>query len=451
MTVGRKSARAPQVDAVVAGGGIAGCAAAAALAEAGLSVLVVEPGQHADRRLSGELLHPPGLLGLKALGFVPPQAGPGAAAIRGFCVFHDQGGSDAPTTLPYPCDGATGLAMDHGALRKALTLQLRGRPGVTLLEGARVIDLDLADLTAPVAILRQGDETSRIAARIIVAADGAASQVRARAGIGHRRRPLSTLLGFLADRAALPVVDHGHLFLGAARPALAYAIGSDRARVMFDLPLGSADTRRDWLEAAVAALPLSLRDAMDPADLGAGLSYVSHEVSVETAARGRVMLVGDAAGSCHPLTATGMTVAVTDGLCLQAALRACPGSPDRALALYRRRRRTAQRARRLLAGGLYEAFSVADPSALLMRRGLQRYWQADARARAASMALLAMMDVRFASAVREMLRVALHGAAADQSGRSGAVQALLPLREPRLVLGAAALMVRHMQAALWAR
>ncbi|WP_298957584.1 FAD-dependent oxidoreductase, partial [uncultured Methylobacterium sp.] len=147
-------------DAVVAGAGIAGCAAAAALAEAGLTVLVVEPGQRAERRLSGELLHPPGLLGLKALGFVPPLAGREAAAIHGFCVFHDRGGGDAPTTLSYPGDAAAGLAMDHGTLRDALTGQLRGRAGVTLLEGARVTGLDLADPEAPVAVLRPGPEGS---------------------------------------------------------------------------------------------------------------------------------------------------------------------------------------------------------------------------------------------------------------------------------------------------
>ena len=40
---------------IVAGGGIAGAATAAALAEFGWSVLIVEPGQRADRRLAGEV------------------------------------------------------------------------------------------------------------------------------------------------------------------------------------------------------------------------------------------------------------------------------------------------------------------------------------------------------------------------------------------------------------
>ena len=62
-------ARPGRYDAVVAGAGVAGSVAAAVLAGEGLSVLVVEPGQHAERRLAGELLHPPGLSGLRSLGF----------------------------------------------------------------------------------------------------------------------------------------------------------------------------------------------------------------------------------------------------------------------------------------------------------------------------------------------------------------------------------------------
>ena len=57
----------------------------------------------------------------------------------------------------------------------------------------------------------------------------------------------------------------------------------------------------------------------------------------------------------------------------------------------------------------------------MLRRGLERYWRDDARGRAASMALLAMMDVRLGSAVREMVAVIRHGMPLGQAG---------PLRRP---------------------
>ena len=46
-----------EVDVLVAGGGIAGTAIAAALSEFGYEVLVVEPGMDGSKRLAGELIH----------------------------------------------------------------------------------------------------------------------------------------------------------------------------------------------------------------------------------------------------------------------------------------------------------------------------------------------------------------------------------------------------------
>lgn len=54
-----------RVDVLIAGGGVAGAAAAAALSQLGLQVLVIEPGPAQGRRLAGELIHPPGIEGLR--------------------------------------------------------------------------------------------------------------------------------------------------------------------------------------------------------------------------------------------------------------------------------------------------------------------------------------------------------------------------------------------------
>ena len=57
-------------DVIIAGGGIAGTAAAAALAQLNYRVLVVEPGLDHTRRLAGELIHPPGVAALRDLGLL---------------------------------------------------------------------------------------------------------------------------------------------------------------------------------------------------------------------------------------------------------------------------------------------------------------------------------------------------------------------------------------------
>ena len=84
------------VDVVIAGGGIAGFAAAASLREFGWSALVVEPGQRAERRLAGELIHPPGMAGLVDLNLCDNDGLPGAVPIRGFQPECDTGAAAIP-------------------------------------------------------------------------------------------------------------------------------------------------------------------------------------------------------------------------------------------------------------------------------------------------------------------------------------------------------------------
>ena len=433
-------------DAIVVGAGVAGSVAAAALAGQGLSILMVEPGQRTERRLAGELLHPPALSGLRDLGFSVPARAEQAVRIQGFAVFHASAAADEPTILPYGAGGCAGLALSHGLLRSELASQAAALAGVNVLHGARVTALDVSRPGELLATIRGEGERSVVRARIVIAADGAASAVRGMAGIGHRRRRLSTLVGLLAPRDSLPHPGYGHLFLGAPAPALAYEIGGDDVRVMFDLP-GGTEAGNGIPAEYSAALPPALR--AEVAQGRQALRYNSQEVTVECVARGRVALVGDAGGSCHPLTATGMTVAITDGLALRAALREKPGDLGAALARYGRRRRAAHRTRRLIASALYETCSGSGPELLVLRRGLERYWRDDARGRAASMALLAMMDVRLRSAVREMVAVIRHGMPRSPNESWAAPQALL--HRSRLTIGLSRMVARHVGEALRAR
>src|SRR5262249_9570181 len=61
--------RLVNVDVLIAGGGPAGCSAAAALSELGLRVLVADAGIDRTKQLAGELLHPSGVRDLERLGF----------------------------------------------------------------------------------------------------------------------------------------------------------------------------------------------------------------------------------------------------------------------------------------------------------------------------------------------------------------------------------------------
>ncbi|RYZ43597.1 MAG: hypothetical protein EOO71_02895 [Myxococcaceae bacterium] len=103
------------VDVVVVGGGPAGCAAAAALADLKLSVLQVDAGVDRHKQLAGERLHPTGVRDLRVLGLGAVVDAWRSETVRGFAV-HFQ--APARTiTLPYG-KGVTGLSLEHCAHKR---------------------------------------------------------------------------------------------------------------------------------------------------------------------------------------------------------------------------------------------------------------------------------------------------------------------------------------------
>ena len=396
------------VDAVVAGGGVAGSAAAAALEALGWSVLLIDPGQDAGRRLAGELIHPAGVDGLRALGLLGESGLAAAVRLDGFAVFPDAR-VDQCVHLPYRATGAGGkvaMALDHVRIIETLLATLAARSAVSVLRGARVVELDNTG-ELPVVRFERGGGSETVRCRLVVAADGASSSVRGLAGIRHRRRREALITGCVVYGSLLPFADRAHVF-AARGPVLAYGIGGDRVRVLLNQPLGSAQTPLSTTE--LEGVPEPLRAAIADAMAGGPIMrFTSTNLAVETVTRGRVVTVGDAAGSCHPITASGMTMSIEDACRLAAALRRSGGEVQAALESYARQRQARQRARVLLATTLHEVLGGSAPEMRLMRAGLIRYWRARPRARAASMALLGMQDLRVRSILGEMLLVALAG------------------------------------------
>jgi 2-polyprenyl-6-methoxyphenol hydroxylase-like FAD-dependent oxidoreductase len=433
-------------DVIIAGGGVAGISAAVALKEFGWSVLIVEPGQHLTRRLGGELIHPSGVAVLGELGISSSDGLPGCASITGFVVFPPRGIHDVPIALPY-AEGR-GIALEHASIHAALLHSGRALPYVEMLDG-RVVGIESEEPRVVVAV-RQKSGERKLYCRMMIAADGASSVVRRYAGIPYTRKPVSTITGYLISGENLPVEKAGHVFIGSLAPLLVYEIGGGRARVLFDQPVSQAHMPSPLHRAQIAeSIPhAALRAEVNDALAGqSGLSFVCADVLVSAAARGRVALVGDAGGSCHPLTATGMTAGITDALRLRQALREAHGDIPAALALYAQRRREPQRTRLLVASTLHQVCSGTSPELQLIRTGLIRYWIRGARERRTSMAILAMKDVRMLSALREMLLVVLHGLAAGlHRGSDSRFPAAL-----QLGAGLAGVVIRQMAFAMRAR
>jgi hypothetical protein len=127
-------------------------------------------------------------------------------------------------------------------------------------------------------------------------------------------------------------------------------------------------------------------------------------ISTSRCAAPGVVLVGDAGGCAHPLTASGMTNAMNDVLTL-AELLGERGAGDDALNEYQRRRYDFVRMRELFTDALYEVFRGQDDGSKALQQGVFKYWRSSQRAQRSSMDILSGEEVRVSRFVVEYSRV----------------------------------------------
>ena len=400
------------VDVLIAGGGVAGVATAAALSQLGLDILIVEPGPSFGRRLAGELIHPPGIDGLRQLGLLD-DASPLGSEVKGFAVFPSNGeeGQDG-MVLPYGEIGGkqqAGWAIEHSLLKEHMLEKALALPGVSARIGARVTALEGDGPYTAVVSSEEGE--TRIEARLIIAADGPMSQLRKMAGITHDTQRYSGMMGAEVDDSHLPHTHYGNIFLNPSGVAYAYAIGNGRARVMFEV-LRDADSKES-ITTHLSFFPDGLREAVEQhLAENKPLAAANYCIIPQTSVKSNFALVGDARGCCHPLTASGITAAVKDAQILRDSLRKTQrdGQFDFAAALkrYARVGDRLQLTRRTLAEELREAFLAQTPEARLLNQCIFSYWRNSPAGRMRSMALLSTLDSSIFSLATQYAMVALH-------------------------------------------
>lgn len=397
------------VDVLIAGGGVAGAAVAAALSRLGLSILIIEPGPSHGRRLAGELIHPSGIAGLCDLGLLDQPSDLGAN-VEGFAIFpfsSDEG--PGPVLLPYSEAHGTqrhGVAIEHDVLKQHLLEKVSGFEGVRVWRGARVSGIeDDSDSLATATVQSESGET-RIQARLIIGADGPMSQVRKMVGITHETQRYSGMMGVELDDTHLPNKGYGNIFLNPAGVSYAYAIGRGRARVMFEV-LKGADYRES-IQTHLSLFPPSFREDIENViALSKPLAAPNFCIIPAKSVKNHVALVGDARGCCHPLTASGITAAVKDALILRDALRDTRLDFAAALRRYARIGNRLQLTRRTLAEELREAFLAQTEETTLLSQCIFSYWRTNPVGRVRSMALLSMRDTSIISLAGQYALVGL--------------------------------------------
>lgn len=377
---------------------------AAALAARGMTVTVLESHLGHDPRFRGELIHPRGVRALDSLGLKAPLLKAGGVPVKGFAVSPGSGAD--LLLLPYVRSWGEGIGIDHHAMVKALRDEVGNRPRVTLRQGQPVTEVIEEDGRVAGVRLRNGDE---IRARLTIAADGRQSRVRRSLGLDPEIQLLSYTVAATVRGPKLPWRGFGHVFLGAPGPILAYPYGEDMIRLCIDVPLnapkGREGMRRFVREQFAECVQQPLRDAMlesvenDPFE-----GCATHAVYTQACAVPGAVLIGDAGGCSHPLTATGMTAAMND-ITVLADEVGRRGPTDDALKSYQRRRYRFVRARELFTEALYEVFRAHDPGSESLKSGTFDYWRKSRRARDVSMGILSGEDSRPRTFMAEYARV----------------------------------------------
>lgn len=354
-------------DILIVGGGMVGASLGAALAGSGRRVGILEarpygtPGQPSyDDRSTALALGSRHLL--DRLGVWPALSAEAApithihVSDRGhFGVAHIDAAEQGVRALGY--------VVPNRALGAALLPVLEGAAGVELIAPAEVADIEQDD-DGVVVRLAGGVPFERLRARLVVAADGTGSPIREQVGIPVETRAYG-------QSALIANVSVTRLQAGVAYerftdegPLAMLPMGGDRYSLVWthreaDLPstlaLGDAEflaalqQRFGWRLGRIKAVG---RRASYPLGLTRALE-TSH---------GRVVLVGNALHTLHPVAGQGFNLALRDVEALARALEGIddPGEPA-VLAQYRRLREGDMRTVVSLTDAMVRLFSGLSP------------------------------------------------------------------------------------------
>ena len=373
-------------DVAIVGAGPVGCVCAIAHARKGYRVALFEANPSASKRLAGEWLHPPAVQVLDELGISVEAEVPSNSGV-GFAVLPEDG--DEPILLPYS-DGLRSLVCEHEALVSHLRQVAGDDPGVDLLLHARVRTVEDGRIT-----FTQDGVNRTVLAERIVGADGRSSVVRRSLGIPTRTRTCSRMVGLTLNGVSLPFEGYGHVVSGAPGPMLLYRLSDERVRAVIDIPLDRAPHEWKGLlsDSYARWVPESLRSAFIDAWSEQGIQAAANVISPRlTYGTSRRVLIGDAAGHYHPLTATGITLGFGDALAL---------AEGEEFSDFRNHRFEATRVPELLAMGLYEAFADPRDEGAAMRQAMYSRWRASSGVRGRTMRLLGCEDTSIRSLSRE--------------------------------------------------
>ncbi|KRA42630.1 FAD-dependent monooxygenase [Devosia sp. Root635] len=323
-------------DAIVVGGGLAGVAAAIAVAKAGLQTIHLAPAGPPDRRTSALMV--PSVDYLRKAGLIDDPAALGHALTQIRIIDATNRLIRAPETLFDAAEAGMAafgwnfanlrlMERFHAAAAELPNLETRNA-GATELSGASITLADGAHLSAP----------------LIVGADGKKSLVRAAAGI-QARETAFTQAALVCDLdLARPIGGASIEFHYPQGPFTLVPAGANRANLVWIDDRAVLDAARAAGPEALIATFLEKSQRLFGAITLASPAFVFplSTLSVDSAGADGVVLVGEAAHAFPPIGAQGLNLGLRDVADLAAALaaidRSTPGWANRVSADYAARR-----------------------------------------------------------------------------------------------------------------
>ncbi len=313
-------------DAIIVGGGLAGSSLADQLARDGHNVLVLERETRFKDRVRGENMLPWGVAAARRLGIYDDIVAAGGNPAPNWMMYV-MGSPAPPRDLRHTTPGGdTMLSVYHPDMQEALMARAIGA-GARVARGATVLDIESGPNRLPTVTYELDGTRHTESARIVVGADGRASQVRAWGNFDVQRNPdFLTIAGMLVEGTSVPD-DAAYLCMGPGFATFWAPLGNQRSRTYFIYPgvagrrglsgknkveaflqsVQSVGTPESWLDGARSAGPLAEFEGADH--------------WVESPAKNGVVLIGDAAAASDPSWGSGLSLTLLDVETLANALR----------------------------------------------------------------------------------------------------------------------------------
>jgi 2-polyprenylphenol 6-hydroxylase len=311
-------------DSIIVGGGLVGLSLARALAGSGLTLALVDGSRPPAPVADGwdarvYAISPASEAFLRTLGAWPEHT-ERLAPITQMRVFGDRAGSDLTFSAYETQVARLATIVESSALAAALHRVLQGQPDLALFGPARCASVDWGSDQAELRL----DSGETLRAKLLVAADGADSWLRAQAGVQIEETgygQTAVVANFSIER---PHRDTAFQWFRTDGVLALLPLPGARASMVWSAQQDLADRLLSLDAAALAAeVSAASRDVLGRLTvISASSAFPLRLIRVSRLVAPRLALVGDAAHNFHPLAGQGVNLGFKDARELAAVLRA---------------------------------------------------------------------------------------------------------------------------------